>query len=138
MKKITAIALVLVITFALSLSGQGAPVQYNPVNSYTQVSGSSSAVVTISGVAGQRVRLYSIGINCTTTGSSTIPVVLIQDAGNTMWASPPTTKSSTSVMGFYHWSPGFAFSTGGTVVITGNYGGGCAGGTAMTVQADQF
>lgn len=55
-----------------------------------------------------------------------------------VYEMPPTTVAGTDPLGFYHWAPGYSFSSGGTVVITGNYGAGCTGGTQMTVQADQF
>ncbi len=117
------------------------PVQYNPLNSYVTAAGSSTAVLTITGVAGQRVRLYSISIWCGgAPGSGLRPSVQITDAGNMIAALPGGMNTSADVypIGDYHWLPGLTFSTAGTAVVTGNAGNVCTGGTFMNVQADQF
>lgn len=131
-----AIPTLFLFVFAFTAFGQNQ--QINPQNSYTQVSGINPATVTITGVAGQRVRLYQVSLICNTTGATAVPVLYVTDAGNTAILYGPLSPGGSNVNGIYKWEPGFAFSVGGTIVITGNYGAGCSGGTTMVVQADQF
>lgn len=136
MKRTIALSLLLAILSPAFASAQ-VPAQINPQNSYTVASGSNTAQVTITGVAGQRVRLYSIDIYC--GGATTIiPAVQVTDAGNLALDKPGVTTAQQNQAGSYRWLPGYAFSLGGTVVITGNPGTVCTGGTFMTIQADQF
>lgn len=115
--------------------------QYNPVNSYTTGAGSSTAVATITGVAGQRVRLYHVSVWCGgAPGSGFRPSVQVTDAGSLVIneAGGMNTSADVYPIGIYTFTPGYAFSSGGTVVITANAGNVCTGGTFMNVQADQF
>lgn len=117
------------------------PVQYNPINSYTTAATNTTAVVTITGVAGQRVRIYSVSLWCGgAPGSGLRPALQITDAGNLIYAQPGGMNTTADVypIGDYHWLPGLTFSAAGTAVITGNPGNVCTGGTFMNVQADQF
>lgn len=134
--------------FALSLAAQqtqpaflNTPVQYNPQNFVQGVAGNATASVTITGVAGQRVRINSIAAICGTAGTALIPTIVVTDSGA---ANPIISISTTTISGestpirFRTWSPGFAASVGGTVTISGNVGGACTGGTTILVEADQF
>jgi hypothetical protein len=134
------------------------PVQFNPINSFT-VSATSfgTAVVTIPGVQGTRIHLYSVRIWCGANPgdnppTTLIPAVLVTDAGVSVSVLPGIfftagpaqagTVYRQFPLGDYRWSPGLTMGVGTTVVITGNNGNACgtASGqfTFMSVQADQF
>lgn len=135
--------------FALSLAAQqtqpallNTPVQYNPQNFVQGAAGNAAATVTITGVAGQRIRIYSIAAICGTAGTSLVPTIVVNDSNTP--SNPPISIATTTISGesnpirFRTWFPGFAISVGGTATIYGNYGGACTGGTTLLVEADQF
>lgn len=147
MKRLLTVALLLLAS-ATAAMGQtqppilDTPVQTNPQNFYVSAGGSNSNSVTatITGAAGQRVRLYSVKIWCGgSPGSSTVPAVQVTDGGALAINLPGRVVSNeTFPVGDYRWLPGQSFTAGNTVVVTGNPGGGCTQGTEMNVQADQF
>lgn len=114
-------------------------VQRSPQNSRVTAAGSDTAVITIVGVAGQRVRLYAVDIFCGGATATIIPAIQITDESVLVLDKPGVTVSNENhPAGTYRWFPGYTFSPGGTVVITGNPGNVCTGGTFLTIQADQF
>lgn len=117
------------------------PVQYAPVNSYIEATGSNTAVATITGVTGQRVRIYSVTVWCGgAPGSGIVPSLRITDAGNLIFSGPGGKSTTADVypVGKYFWLPGLTLGSGSTAVITANSGNVCTQGTTMSVQADQF
>lgn len=122
---------------SISLLGQSQ--QINPQNSVTGVAGNATATVTITGVTGQRVKIYAIGVVCNTAGSTLTPTVVVSDGANTLLSLASSTDSAkTTPTHFYQFNPGLTASAGGTVVIQANVGGACTGGTTVTIQADQY
>lgn len=119
------------------------PVQYsvNSRNTYAESSVGGSVAVTINGVSGQSVRLYSVKIWCSTSPQiNRIPSVRITDnSSNLLLALPSIAVTNQDVpVGDYNWLPGWTFAPALTVVITGNAGLACTGTTFINVQADQF
>lgn len=134
------------------------PVQFDPINSHVvSATPAGPAVVTIPGIVGRRIHVYSVTIWCganpgASPPTTVIPVVQIMDGGVLVFATPSTFYTSGPAqagvvyqqfpVGHFHWSPGLTAGLGATVVITGNAGGACGGSsgqfTFMSVQADQF
>lgn len=147
MKKVflTLLALVILVSPAVAQQTQppvlDTPVQYNSINTSANAGGTSNAAtVTISGVSGQRVRVYWVAVQCGATNTNQIPTLIV--SGSTSGAlfntSGNVITGVTYPVGQYRWLPGLTFPVGDTVTITGNTGGACSSGTLVHVQADQF
>lgn len=115
-------------------------VQYNPVNLRASAAGSNTATITITGVTGQRVRIYWVTVQCLATPTTLVPTIVLTDVGASavLFSTSSQTSPVTNPVGEYHWLPGLTFGVGNTVTVDGNTGGACSGGTLITVQADQF
>jgi hypothetical protein len=115
------------------------PAQRNPMNILAGVAGLDTAIVTIPGLADHRVRIYSITAVCNAPGTTTVPTIIVTDAGRTIVSNPNQSISNeVPPIRPLHWQPGLTASPGGEVVIMANYGAACGGGTTLSVQADQF
>lgn len=114
--------------------------QVNPLNSYTSAAGSASATVTIAGVTGQRVRVYSVSVWCGGVAPNIAPALRITDGGATFYFDLPgiVYTNQDHPVNRYQWFPALAFPLGGSVTIIGNIGNACTQGTFMSIQADQF
>jgi hypothetical protein len=111
----------------------------NPMNILAGVSGLDTAIATIPGIAGRRVRIYSITAVCNSPGSTTVPTIIVRDAGRTIVSNPnQSIGNEIPPIRPLHWQPGLTASPGGDVVVMANYGAACGGGTTLSVQADQF
>jgi len=117
-------------------------VQIYPLNSQVGVSGNNTATITISGVSGRRTVIYQVLAVCNTSGlPGTVPTVIITDttAGVVPFSHSHSYFSNIELPHVPDkFIPGLTFPPGNTVQIQGNYGGACAGGTSLFVQADQF
>lgn len=138
MKRIVS-ALLLSILLASGFA-EGQTLQVNPQNFYVTAAGANTAVVTILGIAGARVRLYSVSVWCGGVAPNIAPALRIDDNAVTFYFDLPgiVYTNQDHPVNRHSWYPALAMPVGGTVRITGNIGNACTQGTFMSIQADQF
>jgi hypothetical protein len=112
------------------------PVQAGKLlNSQTTGAGTTAVTVTLTGVSGFRVHVYSLEARCNTAAATTTGVSMT-DAATTVWSTGPSDVPAASVNYGRPWVPGYTAGDGASVVITL---AACSAGTGtLIVQADQF
>lgn len=100
------------------------------LNSFTTGADDTAVVVTLTGVAGQRIHLYSLDARCSNPGTGQVTIadgsILFQTAAGVITEDIR-----------YMWQPGLTANTGATMSITlGTCGVGNTG--TLMVQADQW
>lgn len=146
MKKMLAFALLALVWTSSAVAQQmqppvlETPVQYSAQNFVQGAGGASTSIVTITAVAGQRVRIYQVSVVCNTAGGNLVPTVTVTDGASGVFASfgAQVINNITTPIFTYRWNPGLTLPSGTTAVISGNVGGACTGGTTLNIQADQF
>lgn len=115
---------------------QAGPVQAGTLfNSQTTGAATTAVTVTITGISGYRVHVYSVEARCN-TGAATTTGITLTDAGNTKWTTGPTDVPAAATNYRRPWTPGYTAADGASVVLTL---AACSAGTGtLIVQADQF
>lgn len=111
-----------------------APVQTGSLfNSRTVSAANTATVVTITGVANQRIHLYKLQTRCSNGGS----FLTIADGATTIYETDGGTITAGTQYQNFEWNPGLTFTSGQNAVITV---AACGTGniSVTTVQADQF
>lgn len=109
------------------------PIQHDTLHNVQAIGTAGNPVsVSITGVGGQRVHVYSITGNCAPAGTANL---VVQDGAATIWQTSAGTVTTTSYRQTFN--PGLTISTGATATIAVTTCGGGNNGY-IAVQADQF